>query len=139
MLRLSILAILLSLTACSYPPLSESERLVVTNNFKEKLVELLNGKEGFEEIKSLEILNAVEKDAKIEVTYQLTYTTKDETTGHVQNALESQATLERKVSWYEFIFGPIFGFGGKTWTATTISPQQQQLDYYDPLEIIIDK
>ncbi len=133
------LIILLLLTSCSYPPLSEADKNFVTNNFKEKLTELLTGKEGFEEIETLEILESTEIDAKIEVSYKLIYTTIDDKTGHVKNALESKATLERKVSWYEFIFGPIFGFGGKTWTATTISPQQQQLDYYDPLEIVIEK
>lgn len=133
------LLILLLITSCSYPPLSEKDKTVVTNNFKEKLIELLKGKEGFEEIETLEILDAAEIEAKIEVTYKLIYTTLDDKTGHVKNALESKATLERKVSWYEFIFGPLFGFGGKTWTATTISPQQQQLDYYDPIEIVVDK
>ena len=132
--------ILLFTLGCSYPPLTDEERNVITENFQIRLADLLKGKEGFETIHTLEVTESKEEPiGTIQVRYKLVYSTKDESSGQVQNSLESEAVLERSGNIFEKLFGPIFKFGGKTWAAATITPREQELDFKDPLEIVIEK
>jgi hypothetical protein len=132
--------ILLVTLGCTYPPLTDDERKTITDNFKVRLTELLAGKEGFETVHALEILESKEEPVgQIQVRYKLVYSTKDESSGQVKNSLESEAMLERSGNFFEKILGPIFKFGGKTWSAATITPREQELDFIDPLQIVIEK